>query len=181
MNKKTIIIIISLIAAFAIGFMLVNKDSITSYTDKESNFTIELPSSWNIVNRDVSVNGSNSLFSNGSSTITIKKFNRTDKVEQAIKFMGKDEFNIFLSDQVMSEIDGYKIQATSTVIINNLPFYAVNANYVGKNTQKDVTQKLYIVLNEKSYYIIGVDVYTELMSKFENEIDKIINSFKITS
>lgn len=180
MNKKTIIIIISIIAVFVVSSVFIKRNENSSYADKESNFTIELPSSWNLINRSVTINGSNTLFSNGSSTIVIKKFNRTDKVEEAIRFMGKDEFYVFLSDQVMSEIDGYKVLATSTVMINNLPFYAVDANYVGKNTQKEVSQKLYIVLGEKSYYIIGVDVYTELVPKFENEINKIINSFKIT-
>jgi hypothetical protein len=150
-----------------------------THTDIISKYSIQLPWGWDVI-RDVhATTTSDILFGDGESTIAVKRFDRTEPVENAINFMGKDEFMVFLSDQLKLDIEGYNIISTSTVKIGDKEFYALDSKYVGRTTQKDVTSKAYIILTDSSYYILGVDVYSESWDKKKDAIIKSINTFKL--
>jgi hypothetical protein len=180
MNKKILITAILLVLAIAIS-IYVKSNKTTSYSDTASTYTISAPKDWVMLDSSNATTTSNLALSNGSSTITVKRFDRTERVEEAIRFMGKDEFYVFLTDQIKSEIDGYQLVSTSTVKINNLDFYKAQATYVGKKTQKEVTQYAYFILGDTAYYIIGIDVYTEILDKSIVDINRIVNTFTLSN
>jgi hypothetical protein len=178
MKKNIITVFIIIVALVIVGLVkFINTSRV--YNDATDNFSVELPRSWKVVDSLYSTTTTNVQFSNGSSTIAIKRFDRTESVERAIAFMGEKEFLVFLIDQLREDIKGYEVVATSTIQIGSFNFLKVSGKYIGQKTQKEVIQNAYIILNTKDYYIIGVDVYTDVWVNEQDSIFKIINSFKV--
>ncbi len=167
--KKYIIIVIIAIAAVLLIVRFNTQD-----------FSIVLGDGWKLVEKSNSSTTSNTLYSNGSSTIVIKQYKRTESVNQAINFMGNQEFGNFLADQIKMDIGNqYEITSTSSIMINGVNFLEVDAKYIAPKTKKEVTQKTYIVIGDKAYYIIGTDIYTEILNQNLGQIETIINTFKL--
>lgn len=176
--KKYIIIAVVVIIAALLVVRFNTRGEV--YSDNTSNFSIVLDNGWKLLDKGNSSTTSSTLFGNGSSTIVVKKFDRTDSVNQAISFMGNQEFGNFLAEQIKMDIGNqYEITATSSIMINGISFLEVDAKYIAPKTKKEVTQKTYITINDKAYYIIGTDIYTDILNQNLGQIEKIINTFKL--
>lgn len=136
-----------------------------AYTDKDAQFSINLPKGWKILTNTYQASTSNVLFGNGSSTIIVKRYERTDKVEQALENLKTvKEFYAFIMLGIEEDIQGYTTVATSTATIGGLSAYRVTGSYVGPQSKKQVTQYAYVVLTDKNYYLIGADMYADRWS-----------------
>jgi hypothetical protein len=178
-NNKVIVGILIALVLSAIVFKVVREKVFVTYTDQVSKFSIDLPRDWTLRDKTNSTATTSTQFGNDSMTIVVKRFSRTEITEQALRFMGEDEFMNFLTDQLREDIDGYVVVATSSEMINNISYFTINGSYTGKQSKKEVTQKTYIHINKEAYYIIGIDVYKDIWEKNMGEINKIILTLKL--
>ncbi|MES3031555.1 MAG: hypothetical protein V4697_04065 [Patescibacteria group bacterium] len=152
----------------------------TPYINNDFKFSLFLPKGWKqTASSPSTAPKSTTVFSNGSSTIVVKKFPRTLESAKAISFMGENEFKKFIADGLREEISGYQVIATSTVNIQGREYYKVIGSYTGKQSQKQVTQHVYVGLTEESYYVIGVDVYNELWAVNKDAISASLSTLKL--
>lgn len=185
MNKNKITIIVILLIALISIIVFSSQSGKTKslqeneYKDDKAHFSIFLPEKWNVLDSSNATNTSSTLFSNGSSTIVVKRFERTDKVDQAIKFMGEDQFMVFMTDQLAIDIDGYKLISTTTEIIGQDKYFKALGSYTGKGSKKDVNQYSYIRIVPDAYYLIGVDIYNDVPEKDQYIIFKSIETLRL--
>lgn len=182
-NKITIIAILLIVLISVLVFFGQSNNTQSlqkmEYKDDKAKFSIYLPEKWTILDSSNATNTSSTLFSNGSSTIVVKRFERTDKVEQAINFMGEDQFMVFMTDQLAADIDGYKLISTTTEIIGQDKYFKALGGYTGKGSKKDVNQYSYIKIVSDAYYLIGVDIYEDIPKKSQNIIFESIKTLKL--
>lgn len=149
------------------------------YINNDSKFSLYLPKGWKLLDKSSSETESNDFFTNGSSTLVVKRYIRGEASEKAIAFMGEEEFHAFLADQLKEDIKGYAPVSTSTVMINGVKYYKVIGGYTGGGTKKPVTHYAYITVLKDSYYIIGADVYTELWATTKDSLLGSISTLKL--
>lgn len=175
-NIKPIIVVVATVLILVVASVF---NSQRTHVDEISKYSIQLPWGWSVTNEVHATTTSDTLFGDGESTIVVKRFDRTEKVENAINFMGKGEFMVFLTDQLKADINGYTVVSTSTVKIGDKEYYKLDSKYNGRTSQKEVVSNAYIILTDSSYYIIGTDVYLESWDKKKGDIIKSINTFKL--
>lgn len=150
----------------------------TPYTDASSKFSIYLPLQWSLKAKSNSTSTSDSVFSNGASTMTVKRFPRTDQVEQVVSSRGSDAFLSIVADNLKTEISGYSVTATSSVVINGQKYYKVSGKYVGQSSKKEVIQYIYLALSKDAYYLVGFDIYSDAWAQAKDALLESVSTFR---
>lgn len=159
---------------------------VNSYIDNNSKFKINLPIGWTVQDVASSTSSSNTWFhdvskeeTRGAMTLVIGRFERTSSMDKSIKEFGEAGFVEEMSKQVRSGINQYSVISTSTIMINEVPYYLTVGSYVGGKTNKKVIQYTYLTLTDSAYYLIGIDTYEEIWEKNKEIIFESVSTLKL--
>lgn len=149
------------------------------YTDIDSRFSIHLPSGWSLSGKENSTTTITSRFSNASSTMFVSKYPRSKEIEGVIEKLGPGGLLDIIVNNIASGLNQYKLISTQSTNINGTTYRQVISTYVGIKTKKQITQYIYLTLQKDSYYLIGIDVYSDIWDKNKEPILESMNSFKL--
>lgn len=151
----------------------------TPYTSQFLKMSLYLPKGWTVQDQTDSTTTPSVLFGNGTSTLTVKRFIRNDKVDSAVLTLDTEQFLVFIADGLKDDIPGYTVVATSTVSIQGVNYYKIIGSYTGVTSKKPVTQYAYLTLTDKAYYIVGADVYSSLWQENKDAVLGSISTIKL--
>ncbi len=181
--------IVIAIAGMLIFLFLIDIDDVKQnsiYTDQLGYFSLELPSGWKEVDSIYGTTTETVLFSGSGvneqdvgTRITVNKYERTKKVDNAIKIYTEEGFSQLIANDVKFGLNEYKELSNATTSIQGRMFYVIKGTYVGIKSRREVTQYLYITHTSDSYYLIGIDVYSDLWAANEDEVLRSIDTFKL--
>ncbi len=198
-NKKGIvigIIILLLIVAGIVYAMKGNKSDapVTAdasvlqevpYTDQIGKFSINLPTDWIKVDQSVTASSSDTWFGNPKAlpgeegaSIVIRRFESSPAMKQLVDQLGADQFLDGIMENMRMGINKYTLVSTSTTDINGRVFRITKGTYEGAGTGRQATQLVYMHMKDDAYYLIGVDIYTDLLPKLEERLNQTIITFK---
>jgi hypothetical protein len=154
------------------------------YIDSSAQFSIVLPQGWAVLEKENSTTSASTWFHNASSTdagnvrLAVERFERTAAMEKIIGSFGTEAFTQGLIESLWVDLD-LNIVKNEKVTIGGIPFIHIHSSYVGKETQKEVTQHMYFAFTDTHYYRIGIDAYTDVWKKNNSELLASIETFKI--
>lgn len=193
MNKKNLIFGIIIIVALVGGVFYKVKygktllgSSTQLYADKTVGFSIQLPKDWAMLDKSVATTSAEVWFKNpkalpgeDGASMVVGRYDRNELSDKLISQIGDEKFIFALAADITSRINKYALVATSTEVVNGRLFTKIEGEYEGLNSSKKVKQFLYLNLADGAYYLIGVDVYTDLLPKLETGIMNSVKSFKM--
>jgi hypothetical protein len=200
MNKKrTIAVIVVLVIIIIVGVLVYknnnkvnNQANVVStttnlgYVDQVGKFGLNLPAGWTKVTQNVATSSSDTWFANPTApedekgaSILVRRFARTEDMNTLISKIGGNVFLDLIVESTKQSINKYAIVATTTQDINGVTYKITQATYEGLDSKRQATQFLFLTLTEDAYYLIGVDVYTDLLPKLEQPLLNSIKSFQI--
>lgn len=149
------------------------------YIDKIARFSLNLPNGWSESDKKVSSTTSNIWFKNASSSIVLTRHIRTAETEKNISNLGPGGLIDGIVNSIVSGLNQYNLVSTKSMSINGVPYRQVISTYVGVKSKKQATQYLYVTLAKDAYYLIGIDVYSDVWEKEKDAIMQSINTLKL--
>ena len=162
-----------------IGWVLYSQSSTevkaTPYIDRDISFFIELPAGFVVAEKQNTATTSSTWFHDASTTATssaqlvVERFTISSELEKMVKQFGPGPVTQGLIENLWLDLE-LDILTNERITIGGVPFIHIHSTYIGKGSQKEVTQHMYFVFTPEYYYRIGVDVYSDAWEQNKESI-----------
>lgn len=162
-----------LVIIISVGFGFAQTDATRNFSDKNADYTFELPSApWKVVTRPTDIS-SNSTFVYGDRTqgfLEIRKLSvEADSILSDVIQSDQEQKLSFLPGFVSSKEEIFKGNLSGRV-----------ANYEYTNSGKNMSGRSYYLLADKrTVYLLRFTGYRDKLRSLRNETDSIARTFKI--
>lgn len=149
------------------------------YVDQTAKFSLNLPKGWSENDKKISSTTSNTWFAGASSTMVVTRHARTAETEALLTKLGPGGLIDTIVNNIVSGLNQYNLVSTKSMSVNGVPYRQVISTYVGVKSKKQATQYLYVTLAKDAYYLIGIDVYSDVWEKNKDAIMQSVNTLKL--